>query len=110
MAHASSKLFVFISDRKLFLSCSISPPRRQKIFSVSAAFYLTSDLVGSFESTVVSNVFSQSVSSIQRLLVDAVISVLLDHALGLLLEGLYRRVLPPGSQVSVLVIFSPWLY
>lgn len=80
----------------------------QKIFKVIYASTLISHLVGSLESTVVSDVLSQGVSSIQRLLVDAVISILLHHALGLLLEGLHRRVLPPGTQVSVLVIFPPF--
>lgn len=80
----------------------------QEIFKVTYASRLTSDLVGGLESTVVSNVFSQGVSSIQRLLVDAVISVLLHHALGLLLKGLHRGVLPPGTQVSILVVLPPF--
>lgn len=62
--------------------------------------------VGGLEAAVVGDVLPQGVSSIQRLLVDAVISVLLHHALGLLLEGLHGRVLPPGPQVTVLVVFS----
>lgn len=53
------------------------------------ASYVTSDLVGSFESTIVSDVLAQCVSSIQRLLVDAVVPILLHHALGLLLKGLH---------------------
>lgn len=62
--------------------------------------------VGGLEAAVVGDVLPQGVSSIQRLLVDAVISVLLHHALGLLLEGLHGGVLPPGPQVSVLVVLS----
>lgn len=80
----------------------------QQINEVCYASYLTSDLIGGLESAVVSDVLSQGVSSIQRLLVDAVISVLLHHALGLLLKGLHRRVLPPGTQVSILVVFPPF--
>lgn len=82
--------------------------RTQKIFKVTHASYLTSDLVGSLESTVVGDVLSQGVSSIHTLLVDAVISILLHHALGLPLKGLHRRVLPPGTQVSILVVFPPF--
>lgn len=63
---------------------------------MSRASYLT-DVVSSLESTVVSDVFSQRLSSIQRLLVDAVIAILLHHALGLCLESFNRRVLPPRA-------------
>lgn len=63
---------------------------------MSRASYLT-DVVSSLESTVVSDVFSQRLSSIQRLLVDAVIAILLHHALGLHLESFNRRVLPPRA-------------
>lgn len=68
--------------------------------------YLAAHPVGGLQSAVVCDVLPQGVLSIQRLLVDAVVSVLLHHALGLLLEGLYGGVLPPGPQVSVLVVFS----
>lgn len=83
-------------------------PILEKIFNVTYALYTMSYLVSSLQSTIVSNVLSQRVPSIQRLLVDAVVSVLLHHALGLLLKGLYRRVLPPQAQVSILVIFPPF--
>lgn len=67
------------------------------------------DPVGGLESAVVGDVLPQGVFSIQGLLVDAVVSVLLHHALGLLLEGLHGGVLPPGLQVSVLVELSAFL-
>lgn len=68
--------------------------------------YLAAHPVGGLQPAVVRDVLPQGVLSVQRLLVDAVISVLLHHALSLLLEGLHGRVLPPGPQVSVLVVFS----
>lgn len=68
------------------------------------------DLVSSLEPTVVGDVLPQGVSSIQRLLVDAVIAVLLHHALGLLLEGLHGGVLPPRAQVSVFIVLPPFEY
>lgn len=45
--------------------------------------------------------------SVHGLLVDAVVAVLLHHALGLFLKGLHGGVLPPQAQVSILVVFSP---
>lgn len=87
---------------------TLSHHQWQRAIKVTSAPYLRSDLVGSLESTVVSDVLSQGVSSIQRLLVDAVVSILLHHALGLLLKGLHWRVFPPGTQVSILVVFPPF--
>lgn len=70
------------------------------------ASYLAAHPVGGLQPAVVCDVLPQGVLSIHRLLVDAVVPVLLHHALGLLLEGLHRGVLPPRPQVSVLVVLS----
>lgn len=68
--------------------------------------YLAAHPVGGLQPAVVRDVLPQRVLSVQRLLVDAVVAVLLHHALGLLLEGLDGGVLPPRTQVSVLVKLS----
>lgn len=71
--------------------------------------FLQSYLKGGFESTVVCDVLPQSLFSIQWFLVDGVVTVLIHHALSLLLEGLHRGVLPPGMHVSIFVKLPPCL-
>lgn len=90
------------------LSCSSAQLLLNLGFKVTHAPCLPADLVGGLEATVVGDVLPQGVSSVQRLLVDAVVAVLLHHALGLLLERLHRGVLPPGTQVPVLVVLPPF--
>lgn len=60
--------------------------------------------VGSLESPVVRDVLPEGVPPIHGLSVHTVVVILLYHALGLLLECLHRRVLPPGPEVPILVI------
>lgn len=62
--------------------------------------------VGRLEAAVVCDVLAEGVPAVHRLPVHAVVAVLLHHALGLLLERLHGRVLPPGPEVPVLVILS----
>lgn len=60
--------------------------------------------VGRLESPVVGDVLPEGVPPVHGLPVHAVVAVLLNHALGLLLECLHRRVLPPGPEVPILVV------
>lgn len=60
--------------------------------------------VGGLKSPIVGDVLPEGVPAVHGLPVHAVVAVLLHHALGLLLERLHGRVLPPGPEVPVLVI------
>ena len=62
--------------------------------------------IGRLEAPVVRDVFAEGVPAVHRLPVHAVVAILLHHALGLLLERLHGRVLPPGPEVPVLVVLS----
>lgn len=60
--------------------------------------------IGRLEAPVIGDVLPQGVPPIHWLPVHAVVAVLFNHALGLTLEGLHGRVLPPRSEVPILVI------
>lgn len=62
--------------------------------------------IGRLEAPVIGDVLPEGVPAVHRLPVHAVVAVLLHHALGLPLESLHGRVLPPGPEVPVLVILA----
>ena len=62
--------------------------------------------IGRLEAPVVGDVFAKGVPAVHRLPVHTIVAVLLHHALGLLLECLHGRVLPPGPEVPILVVLS----
>lgn len=62
--------------------------------------------IGRLEAPVVGDVLPEGVPAVHWLPVHTVVAVLAHHALGLLLESLHGRVLPPGPKVPILVVLS----
>lgn len=64
-------------------------------------------MIRSLEASIVSDVLSKGLFAVDALSVDGVLGVLINHALGPVLKGVHRGILPPRSKVPVLVILSP---
>lgn len=66
------------------------------------------NMVSSFESSVVCNVFSKRLFSVDVFRVDEVLAVLVHHALCPLSECFHRGVLPPRPQVPFFIVLTTW--
>lgn len=70
--------------------------------------FTCTNIVSGLQASIVSDVFSQRLFSIDVFSVDSVAVVLIHHTLRSLPKRIHRWVLPPRPEVPLLIVLSPW--